>query len=426
MLIVDIVGFDRRRMTPEVSPFLCDLFERYTAQRMPGQPTTEVWPALVTGVNPGVEGHLLWHARLRDKASDPWWARPLKLMPDSLVGALQLVPHFFMGHNFDVPAIPHWRRRQLEFHRLKYFVRSLEPDKYNFVGGAKSMFEPLGDDAIHEVISKVENMSDAVSRYPTEHPLQFLEFHCFDLVSHWYLDKPEVMNPLIKQVDDCLATLARKCEEKGILLCVLMEHGQELVTKERHINMREVVHSAGVSRRDFCYYNGVAVSRFWFRTDEAREKIVRALKGIPHTRTVTYQEMNEELDMTLTPEWGEVYIACDAGYLFHPHDYYHPLANIFVGLKSKEMRQRMFDPYHRGYHGYFPGPNAPSEDAWALFASDKVKPTSTEARLIDFAPSVLSLIDQPVPDHMQGRPTFKYVGSPEVPAKPEEALEVRS
>jgi hypothetical protein len=425
ILIVDVVGFDRRRMTPEVSPFLCGLFERHTAQRMPGQPTTEVWPALVCGVNPGVEGHLLWHARLRDEPIDPWWAKPLKVMPDYLVSALQLVPHFFMGHDFDVPAIPHWRRRQMEFHRLKYHVRSLRPEKYNVVGGAKSMFEPLGKEALHEVVSKFEDLDEVVSRYPTDHRMQFLEFHCFDLVSHWYLDRMEVMNPIIRKVDDAVAALSKKCEEQGVLLCVLFEHGQELVTKERHLNMRKVVHSAGVSRKDFCYYNGVAVSRFWFRTPEAREKIVKALKTIEHTRTVTYQELNEELDMTLTPEWGEVYIACDAGYLFHPHDYYHPLGNIFVGLKSKEMRQRMFDPYHRGYHGYFPGPNAPSEDAWAIFDSDTVKPTTTEARLIDFAPSVLSLIDEPIPDYMRGKPTFKYVEASPVKAG-EPVLEARS
>ena len=139
-----------------------------------------------------------------------------------------------------------------------------------------------------------------------------------------------------------------------------------------------------------------------------RRKIVEALKKIPHTKTVTYQELNSELDMTLTSEWGEIYIACDAGYLFHPHDYYHPLANIFVGLTCKERRQRMFDPYHRGYHGYFPGENAPSEDAWALFVSDNIQPSAEEARLIDFAPSVLSLIDCPVPDYMRGRPMFEY------------------
>lgn len=410
MLIVDLVGYDRRRITPENAPFIHELFQRYPSQRMPGQPTTEVWPTLVCGANPGVEGHTLWHAKLRDEPSDPWWARPLNLLPDFFVSALQLVPHFFKGHGFDMPAIPHWRRRQMEFHRLKYYVRSLNPDEYTVVGGAKTMFEPFGDEAIHEVVSKFENLDAAAVKYPTEHKMQFLELHCFDLSSHWYLDKPEVMAPLIRQIDDCVAKLAKKCEEEGVVLSLLIEHGQELTPKENHINLRKIVADTGVSRKDYCYYNGVAVSRFWFRTDEAREKIVAALKKVPNSRTLTNDELNEELGMTLTPEWGEVYIARDPGYLFHPNDYYHPLANIFVGLKSKEMRQRMFDPFHRGYHGYIPGENTPSEDAWALVVSDEVEPVSDEARLIDWAPSMLQLIGTPVPDYMAGHPTFREKG----------------
>ena len=277
------------------------------------------------------------------------------------------------------------------------------------MGGAKTIFEPFGDNAVHEVVSKFEELDETTSRYPTDHTLQFLELHCFDLVSHWYLDRPEVMNPLIKRIDDAVAALSRQCKEQGVLLCVLFEHGQELVKKENHIDMRKLVNDTGVPRKDFCYYNGVAVSRFWFRTDEACRKIVKALKDIPNTRTMTFEELNEELDMTLTPEWGEVYIACDPGHLFHPHDYHHPLANLVVGMRSKEMRQRIFDPYHRGYHRYIPGPDVPSEDAWALFVSETIKPKSKEARLVDFAPSVLSVLGCQVPDYMQGKPMFEVV-----------------
>lgn len=417
LLIVDLVGFDRRRVDAERAPFCASLFERYPAQRMDGQPTTEVWPALVCGANPGVEGHLLWHAKLRDEPVDPWWAKPLNVMPDFLVGALQLVPHFFKGHGFDLPAIPHWRRKFIESHRLKYYVRSLNPDKYNVVGGAKTMFEPLGEGAIHEVVSKYDDIDAAVEKYPTAHELQFLEFHCFDLTSHWYLDQPGVMKEKSRQIDDAVRRLAEKCEAQGVTLCLLIEHGQERTPKENHFNFRKVVHATGVPRKDYCYYNGVAVAKFWFRTDEAREKITAALRTIPNTDVLTREELNERLDFTLTPEWGELYAARHAGYLWHPNDYFHPLANLVVGFLQKAMRKRMFDPYHRGYHGYLPGPDAPSEDAWSLVASDTFKPTSDEARLKDFAPSMLHFLGRETPDFMQGSPTFDFApGAAETPA----------
>lgn len=408
VLVVDLVGIDRRRFSDEHTPFLKSLFERYPAQRMDGQPTTEVWPVLVCGVNPGVEGHLLWHARLREKADNPWWARPLNLLPDWIVTAMQLFPHFFKGHDFDMPCIPHWRRRQMDYHRLKYYVRSEKPEKYNVVGGAKSMFHVMGEDAYHEVVWRFEDLDAAADKYPTDHRLQFLELHCFDLSSHWYLDEPDYLAGLANQVDRCVEKLAKHCEERGVTLVLLMEHGQERVPRENHVNLRKIVAQTGVSRKDFCYYNGVAVSRFWFRTDEAREKISAALKEVPNSTVLTCEELNERCEMTLSPEWGELYIARDSGYLFHPNDYYHPLANIVVGLKQKAMRKRMFDPYHRGYHGYLPGPDAPSENAWSLVVDDRVKPTSDEARMKDFAPSMLNLLGVPTPDYMAGKPAYRF------------------
>ena len=418
LLIIDLVGFDRRRITPELAPFCHGLFERYPAQVMDGQPTTEVWPALVCGANPGVEGLLLWHAKLRDQPDDPWWAKPLNYLPDWLVTTLQLFPYFFKGHDFDMPAIPHWRRRFLEFSRLKYYVRSLNPEKYNVVGGAKTMFEPLGEDAIHEVANKYEMLDAAVEKYPTDHRLQFLELHCFDLTSHWYLDDPAEMKEKSRLIDDAVKGLAENCQKRGVTLALLIEHGQERTPKESHTDLRKVVAATGVSRKDYCYYQGVASARFWFRTDQAREKITAAVREVPHTDVLTYQELNEQLEMTLTPEWGELYVVRKAGHLWHPHDYYHPLGNIFVGLTQKAMRKRMFDPFHRGYHGYMPSPDAPSENAWALVADDRFAPTADKARLMDFAPSMLSLIGEPTPDFMQGKPTFA-AASPQTPAEPQ-------
>ncbi len=413
LLIVDLVGFDRRRITAEHAPTCHRLFETFPAQRMDGQPTTEVWPALVTGTNPGAGGHLLWHARLRPDVPvrDHALGRLFSKLPERVVTAAQLVPHFFLGHRYDVPAIPRWRRRRLEFHRLKYHVRSLDPDKYNVVGGAETMFHAMGDDARHEVIDHFEDVQAAAERYPTGHRLQFLEYHCFDLVSHWYLDKPGVMQGYIRQIDDAIATLEKRCKAAGVTLALLIEHGQEAVPRENHVDLQKLIAGLGLPREEYCYYNGVAVAKFWFETDRAREAVTAAVKTLPHCRVVTREEMNDELGMTLTREWGELYVVREAGHLFHPHDYYHPLGNIVVGLRKKEMRQRMFDPYHRGYHGYWPG--QPSEDAWSLVADDRVEPMSGEARLMDFAPSVLSLLGEAVPGHMKGEPTYRFVGNGE-------------
>src|SRR4029450_2840261 len=98
--------------------------------------------------------------------------------------------------------------------------------------------------------------------------------------------------------------------------------------------------------------------------------------------------------------YGETYLSPDAGYIFFPHDFYQPLANLFLGLRDWHQRSRLLRPIHRGNHGYLP--HFPSEQGYAILLDSGYRATRAEIELIDVAPSLLALLGQAPPAHMHG------------------------
>ena len=102
--------------------------------------------------------------------------------------------------------------------------------------------------------------------------------------------------------------------------------------------------------------------------------------------------------------FGEIYAITDPGYIFFPHDFYQPLANIYMALRYKEQRPRFFNPRHRGCHGHLP--NNPADEGYMILFDPRFEPAIERMALIDFAPTVLSLVGNTVAPHMQGRIAF--------------------
>ena len=98
--------------------------------------------------------------------------------------------------------------------------------------------------------------------------------------------------------------------------------------------------------------------------------------------------------------YGEYYLMADAGSIFFPHDFYQPLANLYLGLFGPSQRIRISNPVHRGNHGYLP--HYPSEKGFLVIADPEVHPTREQMSLIDFAPTVLNCIGATKPSHMSG------------------------
>ena len=102
--------------------------------------------------------------------------------------------------------------------------------------------------------------------------------------------------------------------------------------------------------------------------------------------------------------YGEIFYYLDPGYVFFPHDFHHPLANLLLGLADPMQRSRLRDPRHRGNHGHLPGTEP--EQAFVALLDAEFTPAEGAAHILDVAPSVLALLARAAPPTMRGRPLF--------------------
>lgn len=289
-------------------------------------------------------------------------------------------------------------------HRLKYSQRYDSSDVVNEVGGTKTLIGILGDDAHYRMGRNFGELGDLRDSLPDgRYALELLEFYAFDLLSHWNLHLPSVIDKHLRLVDGFIEALHDRCREKDVAMMVLVDHGQEAV--RGCIDMKRIIDSADVPRSDLCYYIEVAVARFWFRTEEARQAVLGALSRVQHIEVMHRREL-ERYDICFEDDrFGEFYAIADSGYIFFPHDFHHPLANLFMALREPTMRRRLFNPRQRGYHGHLP--DHPAEKGFLMLLDEDHQAILDPMKLIDFAPTVLNFLKREKPDYMSGRPVFQ-------------------
>lgn len=405
VFVANVPGLDRRRIDPEVMPFIDGLIRAHDVVEWDGHPTTEIWPSLVTGTNPGdpdTGGHDIWHCLLNDQGPATSFSdKLLEALPDKLISTLQIFRHF-ADRNFDMPCIPHRRRRHLELHRLKFNARS-QPEQYRTVGGVETLFGVLGDDAAYGVVGKFEDFDDALAQWPKpDLKLQWFEIHSYDIAVHYSVHQPEVMKERGRQLDELVKALHDKAVALGQRFVLVVDHGQEPIVGS--VNLEKVIKRSDANPNEFVYFTAQGVAKFWFRTPEAEGKITAALRDTPKLNVMDWRQLNDRFGFTLGKQWGHLYAITDNNHVFFPHDFHHILAHLHLGLTNKAMRSRLTDFNVKAYHGQMPG--HPAERGFMVAADDSVKSLAAAnelVQIIDVAPTLLSMVGAEPAGHMRGR-----------------------
>ena len=235
-----------------------------------------------------------------------------------------------------------------------------------------------------------------------DYDLDWIEFYALDRVQQWRGPDDEKVRRYYRETDRFLAALHDKCRSNGVTLMVLSDHGYEPVRDS--INVRRLLEQSGVPRDEYSYFLELPSLRLWFFTDRAREAITALLSGLEHVRVLTVEDLRRFHLSFDDTSYGELFVMAEPGHIFFPHDFYQPLANLWLGLRDAKQAPRIVDAKQRHNHGYLSGHVC--EQGLLMVMDRDLSPAREQIELIDVAPSVLALLGQERPEHMQGEPAF--------------------
>ena len=402
LFVCYVPGLDSRRITPEQTPFISQSMGFNPWAAISTLPNTELLPTLITGVYPHEHG--IWQVRLKPDAERLQRRRILDRAPDFLSTTFQCLWKLFEP-SYDLTAIPARRRRCFELFRFKYERRRMDPNaSLGKIGPYESIFGILGDDSKYYFTKSFDKLGSLLSQLPSGGPrLEFLEMYALDLLQHWNLDREETMRSAYQATDEFVRRLHENCQRRAVTLMLLVDHGQEPVVGA--IPLAKELRRSGIPEEEFRYFMEVAQARFWFHTERARRRITDLLGTVGHTTVLGYKDLHRYHIGFEDEAYGELYLIAEPGFIFFPHDFYHPLGNLFLGLTDRHQRSRIFQPRHRGNHGYLP--EHPSEKGFAILFDRDSTSIRPEIELIDFAPSVLAFLGVPKPQYMKGTHAFR-------------------
>ena len=388
-------GMDVRRLTPRVTPFIQGLLDTCPSTFFENLPSNELFPTLVTGTPPSEHG--VWGVQYRKNPPITPLDRLIDHLPDFLITSIQCLRHF-LDNTYDLAAIPPRRRRYFRFTRTKYKRRSKRPEALFDIGGMPTVFDIAGKDrAYYYFSSSADPVADVLPQL-CEHdsPIEILELYSLDRHQQWNLDDPSETDRFYGIIDDFVRHLHKKCEQTGRVLMLLSDHGHEQIRDS--IDLRAQLRAMELTDSDLSYFIEVSNVRFWFHTPEASRRVTEWLSTLNTGRLVRYDEMADYHVALPDDSYGEYFFYLVPGFIFFPHDFYHPLANLFLGLTDPMQRSRLRNPRHRGNHGHLPYFDA--EKSFMLLADPSFQVEHTTADILHVAPSMLSVIGAKPPMSM--------------------------
>ena len=392
---------DLRRIDPETTPFLADALSSHPWTAYRNLPSNELFPTLVTGVDPMEHG--VWGVQLKI-GIDLTRRRVMDYLPDGLATGIQCIRQA-LDPTYDLAAIPPRRRRRLQIKRTKYKRRRKWDDALYRIGGVPTVLELVGRNRSQYVFSSV---MDPVSRLlpvlPAHAPvLEIVELYSLDRFQQWNLDRLDLVIEYYRTIDTFLRELSSKCRERGKVLMVLSDHGHEPIRES--IDLLAMLRRNGFSENDYTTFIEVSSARFWLHSKKAQTKLPAILTEFGHGRVFPYREMERYGIPLRDSSYGEWFCFLDPGFIFFPHDFYHPVANFFLGLADTMQRSRLRNPRHRGNHGHLP--HFEAERSFMLLLDSRYGVDSQEATILDVAPSILGVLGLPPSPFMKGFPVFR-------------------
>ena len=394
-------GLDRRRIDREHAPYLSDLLAAFPNANTSSVPSPELCSTIMTGAWPHEHG--IWQTALRERRPRSLRQRFTDSLPDLVTTTGQCIVHQ-LTDSCDVPSLPPRRRREFELRRLKFRGRADTDDMLAALGDRESLFQTLGTG--HASYRFTDRLRDRDSVLATacsgSPPLEILQFHALDMMGHWHLETDEEYRHFYGLIDDFVRRLHEKCRTNGVTMVILSDHGQEWVTST--IDIRRRLRELDLPPDEYSYFVQAVLIRFWFHTDRARRAIHDLIAGLPNGSVLTYRDYYDYGVRFPDAEYGELHFVPEPGTVLFPDDFYHPLINLFFGMRNWQERRRIRNRKHISSHGYLPENDC--EKGFMVALDERYSVEAPKMHLVDVAPSLLAMLGVEQPAAMTGGSRF--------------------
>lgn len=305
-----VPGLDSRRLSPETTPAICDLIERYPSIEVTGLPGTDLAPVLLSGTAP--HQNRLWQVSLKERRERTAGEKLVDMLPDLVTTTAQCVRQFF-DTNYDLSALPPRRRRRFNLHRLSEAMRAADPELLEDIGGFETLTGRLGGAYRFTLgFDKLDEFEEQLPDFSVR--FDFLQNHAFDIKQHWYIDDPAALKDALARTDKFVGRMAEKCAASGHTMVLLSDHGQDPVTGT--VPLVQTLRNSGVPEDEYTYYCELPTARLWFHTDRARDTIKPLVEALPNSQLVHYTDMHQYDVRFEDDSYGEYYVICEPGSIF--------------------------------------------------------------------------------------------------------------
>jgi len=400
VLLCYIDGFDIRSVNASNTPFISDALKTYPYVQISSPPSADAVPTLLTGTYPHEHG--MWGVRLIKDIRPSCFDNVIDKIPDIITTTVQCIVQLFTG-SFDLPMIPPKRRRCFEALRTQHNKYYQKTENLLNIEGITSCLGVLGIKNSKYLFSRTKPSEHMIEKVASgNYLLEILQIYSIDIVQRWNIDKPDKITYFFKQIDDFINNLFQKCHNKNINLILFSDHGYDKVNN--YINIKEKLDSLKLSKDEYKYFVELSMARFWFHTNDARSKIIEMLVSIDNTTVLKLNDLITYNIRFTDDKYGEAFIMTHPGYVFFPHDFHQPIANLCMGLTDSRQFPRVFNPVHRGDHCLLP--KFESSKGFLIVFDKNLKTKSSEANLTDVAPTLLDILGYKSPNTMKGSSIF--------------------
>jgi len=220
----------------------------------------------------------------------------------------------------------------------------------------------------------------------------FIQFSSLDLLGHIYGPVSKEVKEGVKKIDELVEEIILHCNKiykEGYNLIIFSDHGMVEIREMLNIWQKleeEIDLKLG---KDYVVFLDSTMARFWFKDERAEREIKGLLQNLPGGRILEEEDYVKYRIRFRDNRYGDLIFLANPGVLIYPN---------FFQMSGEPCR---------GMHGY--DPEEPDNQGVFLLASSRIheKRYIGSINLVDLFPTILELMELPVPGYNKGEAIFK-------------------